>query len=124
VQCRVLRVNVAGHHEHVARRAGRVGDARHRRHLGNDALLARGVRVGKGRAQQLMQLHGVRAKGKRRFRVTTDSKHDLPIAPNLLNREFAVAGLERHPVKSAELLFQSDGVSPYASQHFRDVPTE
>ena len=34
---------------------------------------------------------GIRAKGKRRFKVTTDSNHDLPIAPNLLDRQFAVA---------------------------------
>jgi putative transposase len=54
-------------------------------------LLARGIRVGKERVQKLMQLHGIRAKGKRRFKVTTDSKHDLPIAPNLLNRQFTVA---------------------------------
>ena len=46
-------------------------------------LLARGIRVGKERVQKLMQLHGIRAKGKRRFKVTTDSNHDLPIAPNL-----------------------------------------
>jgi len=38
-----------------------------------------------------MQLHGIRAKGKRRFKVTTDSNHDFPISPNLLNREFMVA---------------------------------
>ena len=38
-----------------------------------------------------MQLHGIRAKGKRRFKVTTDSKHDLPIAPNLLERQFDAA---------------------------------
>jgi transposase InsO family protein len=38
-----------------------------------------------------MQQRGIRAKGKRRFRVTTASNHDLAIAPNLLNREFAVA---------------------------------
>lgn len=38
-----------------------------------------------------MQQHGIRAKGKRRFKVTTDSNHDLPISPNLLNREFIVA---------------------------------
>ncbi len=50
-----------------------------------------GIRVGKGRVQRLMQLNSIRAKGKRRFKVTTDSKHDLPIAPNLLNREFSVA---------------------------------
>ena len=54
-------------------------------------LLARGIRVGKQRVQKLMQLHGIRAKGRRRFKVTTDSNHDLPIAPNLLNREFTVS---------------------------------
>ena len=47
--------------------------------------------VGKQRVQKLMQLHGTRAKGKRRFKVTTDSNHKLPISPNLLNREFSVA---------------------------------
>jgi putative transposase len=111
VQCRVLEVSVAGYHEHFVRRAS---DAQ-RRHLSDDALLvhikaihaetrggygwpriwkellARGIRVGKLRVQKLMQLHGIRAKGKRRFKVTTDSKHDLPISPNLLDRQFSVA---------------------------------
>jgi HTH-like domain len=111
VQCRVLGVSVSGYHEHFVRRAS---DAQ-RRHLSDDALLvhikaihaetrggygwpriwkellARGIRVGKQRVQKLMQLHGIRAKGKRRFKVTTDSNHDLPISPNLLNREFILA---------------------------------
>jgi transposase InsO family protein len=43
----------------------------------------------------LMQQHGIRARGKRRFRVTTDSRHGLPIAPNLLSRNFAVAAPNR-----------------------------
>ena len=37
-----------------------------------------------------MQQHGIRAKGERRFRVTGDSNHGLSIAPNLLDRQFAV----------------------------------
>ena len=45
-------------------------------------LVARGVPVGKERVQKLMQLHGIRVKGKRRFKVTTDSNHKLPISPN------------------------------------------
>ena len=52
-------------------------------------------RVGKERVQKLMQLHGVRAKGKRRCKVTTDSNHDLPIARNLLHRQFTVAEPDR-----------------------------
>jgi putative transposase len=59
-------------------------------------LLARGIRVGKHRVQRLMQQHGIQARGKRRFRVTTtDSRHDLPVAPNLLNRNFTVAAPNR-----------------------------
>jgi len=35
-----------------------------------------------------MRANGVRAKHKRRYKVTTDSRHTLPVAPNLLNRQF------------------------------------
>ena len=54
-------------------------------------LVARGIRVGKERVRKLMQSHGIKARGKRKFVVTTDSKHDLPIAPNLLERDFSPA---------------------------------
>jgi len=51
-------------------------------------LLSRGVRVGKDRIQKLTKLHGIKARGKRRCVVTTDSKHNLPIAANLLDCNF------------------------------------
>ncbi len=38
-----------------------------------------------------MQEEGLRAKTPRRFRGTTDSRHAHPIAPNVLDRQFAVA---------------------------------
>ena len=50
--------------------------------------MARGHRVGKERVRRLMQLHGIRARCKRKFVVTTDSKHHLPIAPDLVKRNF------------------------------------
>lgn len=50
------------------------------------------MRVGKQRLQALMRQHDIRAKGKKQFKVTTDSNHDLPIAPNLLDRRFTVRG--------------------------------
>jgi putative transposase len=112
VQCRVLLASVSGYHEHLARRA-RIAP---RRHLHQEALLVhiravyaenrgaygwpriwrqlrrQGIRVGKQRVQRLMQKHGIQARGKRRFRVlTTDSKHGLPLAPNVLDRKFTVA---------------------------------
>jgi putative transposase len=53
-------------------------------------LRAQGVRVGKKRVERLMQENGIQARRKRRFRKTTDSKHDSPIAPNIVAREFEV----------------------------------
>jgi putative transposase len=110
VQCRVLGVSATGYHQHRVRRM-RIAQ---RRHLTDEALLVhiravhaetrgaygwprlwrelsqRGVRVGKKRVQWLMQKHGICARGRRRFRVaTTDSRHDLPIAPNRLERNFS-----------------------------------
>ena len=52
-------------------------------------LRLRGFPASKERVERLMQEHGIKAKHKRRFKATTDSKHDLPIAPNLLDRNFA-----------------------------------
>jgi putative transposase len=111
VQCRVLEVSFTGYHQHQLRRKKLCS----RRHMTEAALLAhiralhaelrgaygwprmwrelrrRGVRVGKERVRLSMRQHGIQARGKRRFRVaTTDSKHTLPIAPNLLDRNFTV----------------------------------
>jgi putative transposase len=53
-----------------------------------DELRARRFRVGKTRVERLMREHGIRARHKRRFKATTDSKHSLPVAANLLERNF------------------------------------
>lgn len=49
-----------------------------------------GRSCGKGRVVRLMNRHGIRPKTRRKFRVTTDSRHNLPVAQNLLAREFSV----------------------------------
>ena len=49
---------------------------------------ATGVEVGINRIKRLRKAAGIRCIHKRKFRGATDSKHTLPIAPNLLNREF------------------------------------
>ena len=51
-------------------------------------LQAKGLRIGKERVRKLMASHGIRAKTKRKFVVTTDSKHSLPVAPDLVQRRF------------------------------------
>lgn len=52
-------------------------------------LRARGLSASKLRVERLMREHGIRARHKRRYKVTTDSKHGLPLAENLLERNFA-----------------------------------
>lgn len=51
-------------------------------------LRGRGFSASKDRVERIMRENGIHARHKRRYKVTTDSKHDLPIAPNLLNRNF------------------------------------
>ncbi len=57
----------------------------------HQALLAGGHQVGRHRVARLMKLAGLQARKKHRFVRTTDSRHDQPVAPNLLDRNFAVA---------------------------------
>jgi putative transposase len=47
------------------------------------------------RVQRLMHTNGIKARSKRKFVVTTDSKHDLPIAENLLARDFLPSAPDR-----------------------------
>lgn len=111
--CEVLEVSASGYFEHWRRKSAdkpiqpgssqRIADAAllvHIRVIHAEVkaeygwprmwkeLQARGIRVGKKRVQRLMQRHGIQARGKKKFVVTTDSRHDLPIADNLLARNF------------------------------------
>ncbi len=47
-----------------------------------------GLLVSRKRISNIMKSLGLRVKMKRRYKNTTDSNHNLPIAPNLLNRDF------------------------------------
>lgn len=52
------------------------------------AMNAQGMACGVHRVARLMRQNGLQARGKRRFKRTTQSNHTYPIAPNVLNREF------------------------------------
>jgi len=51
-------------------------------------LRAKGLRVSRKRVERVMRENGIAALRKRPFRRTTDSNHDNPIAPNLVDRDF------------------------------------
>ena len=54
-----------------------------------DELADQGIVAGLNRIKRLRKLHSIRCTHKKKFRVTTDSKHNLPVVPNLLDRQFA-----------------------------------
>jgi putative transposase len=47
-----------------------------------------GIEVGRRRISRLMQENGITGSPPKRFKVTTDSKHSLAVADNVLNRDF------------------------------------
>jgi transposase InsO family protein len=60
------------------------------------ALKADGERVSRNTVAKVMRSQGLRGKAKRKFVPrTTDSAHDRPIAPNVLDRQFAAASANR-----------------------------
>lgn len=54
-------------------------------------LKGKGILCSKNRVARLMKKYGIAAKRKRRFVVTTNSKHNLPVAENKLNQEFTTS---------------------------------
>lgn len=54
-----------------------------------EEIRARGFPASKERVERLMRENGIRARHKKRYKVTMDSKHKLPVAENLLARNFA-----------------------------------
>jgi len=54
-------------------------------------LRDRGCRTGRKRVARLMRVRKLAARRRRRFRVTTQSRHPFPVAPNVLARQFARA---------------------------------
>lgn len=110
--CQALKISVSGYQAHCQRQKKQ---PEHARRLTDQALVThlkalhrevrqeygwprmhrelrrRGLCVGKRRIQKLMQIHGLRARHKRKWIATTNSNHKLPVAENLLTRNFTPA---------------------------------
>ena len=57
----------------------------------SQALKAQDLPIGRHRARTLMRINGLRSQWKRKFVHTTDSRHGLPVAANVLDRKFQPA---------------------------------
>lgn len=118
--CRVLQVSSSGYYAWIRRGASQ--RSRENQNLLNqikaihkesrqtygplriyDALKDRGAVCGRHRVARLMRKHGIRVKRRRRYKVTTDSRHALPIAANVLDRQFDVH--EPNQVWGADVTF-------------------
>ena len=72
-------------------------------------LESAGTSCGKHKAGTLMKLAGVEARQRRKFKATTNSKHNLPVAPNLLDRRFDIAEPGRVLVGDITYIWTSEG---------------
>lgn len=110
--CRALRVSVSGFYAWKRRDPSaraqenatllteiRQVHRKYRRSYGSprmrDELVDCGFSCSRGRAERLMRANGIAAKPRKRFVVTTDSDHESPIAPNIVDRDFSPAGPDR-----------------------------
>lgn len=87
--------------------------ARHKKRYGSpriaEALCEEGYAVKKNRIARMMRENGIRARGKRKFRVTTNAGHRHPVAANLLDRRFNVTAPNRVWVADLTYLRTAEG---------------
>jgi putative transposase len=107
IGCRALRVKQSGYYAWIHR-------PRSRRSRENEQLLKeiklihdksrktygsprialklhrKGISVSRQRVARIMRKHNLRAVTKRKFKVTTNSRHRYPLSPNLVNQNFTI----------------------------------
>ena len=122
VQCRVLQVSRSGYYAWRRRPTSRAAQRRveltehiraihaRKQHANYGAprihreLVAQGYACNRKTVEKLMCRAGIRARTCRRFRVmTTDSRHNLPVAPNRLARRFQPAA--RHQAWTMDITY-------------------
>lgn len=124
--CRLLRVSPSAYYAWRQRRPSRrqtenerlVGEIR-QIHQGSyetygsprihAELQAQGIPCNRKRVERLMRLHQIRALYKRRRRHTTDSAHNLPVAPNLLDQDFTADTPNRKWVGDISYIWTAEG---------------
>ena len=75
----------------------------------HEELQAQGQRCSRKRVARIMRENGLMARQKRKFKATTDSGHDFPVAPNLVGREFTVESPNRVWVSDITYIWTMEG---------------
>ena len=132
ILCRVLRVSTSGYYTWLSRPESprtrrnrrlalqlRAAYARSRKTYGrrrlHAQLRAEGIPCSRNRVARLMRQEGIYGRRRRGFRITTDSKHNLPVAENLLGRDFSVTAPDQVWVSDITYLPCAEGWEYLAS---------
>jgi len=83
---------------------GRYGSPRVKKQLDKD-----GVICGRSRIARLMRKNNIKAKRAKKFKVTTDSKHNHPVADNLLRQDFSAAVINEKWVSDITYIYTQEG---------------
>lgn len=68
-----------------------------------------GIRCSKNRIARIMRKAGIRSRTKKKFKATTNSKHNFPVAPNLLNQKFKAIAPDRTWVGDITYVHTNEG---------------
>ncbi|MGE0549495.1 MAG: IS3 family transposase [Kofleriaceae bacterium] len=125
--CRAFRISTSGYYASLKREPSvrakkdielrvlvRTSFEQSRRTYGSirihEDLVEAGEHVGRNRIIRIMQEDGIRARVRRRFKCTTMSEHDQPVAANVLDRKFEASAPNRRWVgDTTEMLTTSGG---------------
>jgi transposase InsO family protein len=127
LQCKVLGVSTSGYYAWLKRQPSKravanqnlLSDIRrihwdsHKRYGSprvHAALRAEGQLVSRRRVEKLMRLNDLQAISKRRVRVTTtDSRHNMPVAPNVIDRNFGALSSNEKWLADITYIFTAEG---------------
>lgn len=73
------------------------------------ALAEEGVRASRGTVARLMRKNGIKSKVTKKFKATTNSKHDLPVAENILDRNFKASRRSEKLVSDITYIWTYEG---------------
>jgi len=74
-----------------------------------DELRDHGISISRSRVARLMRRAGIFATSKRKYKVTTDSSHNYPVSPNLLDGDFSVSEPGKVWVSDLTYIFTREG---------------
>jgi putative transposase len=72
-------------------------------------LKIKGINAGRHRVARIMRAHGWRAKAAKKFKATTNSNHNLPVAPNLLQQNFTASQPNEKYVSDITYVWTDEG---------------